>query len=130
MLLAVRHRLAARKIERRSYRAIGMRATSVYVDHAILSMLLELRRRFAALYAERWSFRAGGMGTTSVANVDHVIRCMLLAIAAFLLLRTLWVARIVQKAFEHAMFAPDLGCKMPGRGSGSGERVINTPDTA
>ena len=57
-----------------------MRATSVYVDHAILSMLLAMRRRFAALYAERRSFRAGGMGTTSVANVDHAIHCMLLAI--------------------------------------------------
>ena len=80
MLLAVRRRLAARKIERRSYRAGGMCATSVYVDHAILSMLLAMRRRFAALYAERRSFCAGGMGTTSVANVDHAIHCMLFAI--------------------------------------------------
>ena len=80
MLLAVQRRLAARKIERRSFRAGGMFATSAYGDHAIVSMLLAMRRRLAALYAERRPFRAGGMGTTSVANVDHAIHCMLLAV--------------------------------------------------
>ena len=49
--------------------------------------------------------------------------------AAFLHLSTLWAARLGQKAFEHTMFAPGLGGKIPGRERVGRERDESTPPT-